>query len=333
MSQIYVSSTFSDLRDHRAAVSKAIRRLGHVDVAMEYYVAEDARPLDRCVRDAGSCDLYVGLFARRYGFCPAGHDRSITELELRAAQGGGIDSLCFLLAEDADWPDVYVERGPGADRLAALRAEIGDRYLSGFFSTPEELAAIASAAIVRNLELGRTPFDAMREHRLMKSWHAKTSLPVERIRAGQALVNMGSARYVAEIKARLLAADANHDVANIAHYLNELQQLAASRRELMPIFLDLLEHDDHNRRYFAVFHLGELALRGVDLAPQILEQLLRCSADPATGIRAQLAHALGKLTSGNRSRPDVKQTLERLLTDEVEEVREQAAQSLRAPKT
>ena len=33
----------------------------------------------------------------------------------------------------------------------------------------------------------------------------------------------------------------------------------------MPIFLDLLEHDDRDRRYFAVFQLGELALRGVDL--------------------------------------------------------------------
>jgi len=82
--KIYVSSTFADLFAHRRALSLAIRRLGHVDIAMEYYVAEDARPLDRCLRDAGSCDLYVGLFARRYGFCPPGEQRSITELEFRA---------------------------------------------------------------------------------------------------------------------------------------------------------------------------------------------------------------------------------------------------------
>ena len=311
----------------------AIRRLGHVDIAMEYYVAEDARPLDRCLRDAGSCDLYLGLFARRYGFCPAGYDRSITELELRASQGSGIDCLCFLLAEDAAWPDVYVEQGPGAEKLAALRAELSDRYLSGFFATPEELAAIASAAIVRNLELGRTPFDAMREHRLMKSWRSPTSSPKERVRAGQALVNMGSPRYVAELKERLLAAEAHQDVASIAHYLAELQRLAASRRELMPIFLDLLEDDDDNRRYFAVFQLGELALRGVELEPSILEQLLRRSTDPSEGVRAQLAHALGKLTSSNRSRPDVTQTLEHLLTDPAQSVREQAEQSLRASKS
>jgi hypothetical protein len=191
MSVIYVSSTFADLRQHREAVSLAIRRLGHVDAAMEYYVAEDARPLDRCLRDARSCDLYVGLFARRYGFCSTGHVRSITELEFRGAKESGVVCLCFLLAEDAAWPDEYIEHGSGADKLAALRAELCDRFLSGFFATPDELAAIASAAIVRNLELGRTPFDAMREHRLMKSWRSSSSLR-ERVRAGQALVNMGS---------------------------------------------------------------------------------------------------------------------------------------------
>ena len=47
MARIYVSSTFSDLEDYRKKVSVAIRRLGHEDIVMEYYIAEDKRPLDR----------------------------------------------------------------------------------------------------------------------------------------------------------------------------------------------------------------------------------------------------------------------------------------------
>jgi HEAT repeat protein len=296
---------------------------------MEYYIAEDVRPLDRCVRDAGSCDLYVGLFARRYGFCPPGEQRSITELEFRAARAAGIDCLCFLLTEDAPWPDEDVARGVGADKLAILRAEVGTSYLCGFFTTPDELAAIASAAIVRNLDLGRAPFDALREHRLMKSWRSANTLPAERVRAAQALVNMGSPRYVAAIKERLLAADAQHDVAGIAHYLDELQRLAASRRELMPIFLDLLEHEDQERRYFATFQLGELALRGARLAPEIVDALLARTADAAPGVRAQVAHTLGKLTPGDRTHAGVVPALERLVKDNSAEVREQAEASLR----
>jgi hypothetical protein len=267
MSTIYVSSTFTDLRAHRKALELAIRRLGHVDIAMEYYIAEDSRPLDRCLRDAGSCDLYVGLFARRYGYCPSGKQRSITELEFRTARAAGIECLCFLLAEDATWPGESVESGAGADKLALLRAELSTQYLCGLFTTPDELAAIASAAIIRNLELGRAPFDAQREHRLMKIWQSAKTLPVERLRAKQVLVNMGSSRYVAAIKEKLLAADERKDVDSIAHYLDELQRLESSRRELMPIFLDLLEHEDVERRYFAAFQLGELGLRNATLSP------------------------------------------------------------------
>lgn len=329
MSTIYVSSTFADLRAHRQALSLAIRRLGHVDIAMEYYLAEDARPLDRCLRDAGACDLYVGLFARRYGFCPPGEQCSITELEFRAARAANTDSLCFLLAEDAPWPDEYVERGSGADKLAALRAELSEHYLCGFFSTPDELAAVASASIVRNLDLGRAPFDAQRENRLIKSWRATNTLSVERVRAAQALVNMGSPRYVAAIKERLLDASAQEDVAGIAHYLDELQRLAASRRELMPIFLDLLEHEDAEKRLFAVFQLGELALRGATLAPSIIDALLARVSDPNASVRAQVAHTLGKLTPSDRAHAGVQPALEQLVKDDSPEVRERAEASLR----
>ena len=328
MSTIYVSSTFVDLREHRRALSLAIRRLGHVDVAMEYYVAEDARPVDRCVLDAASCDLYVGVFARRYGFCPPGEERSITELEFRAARTASVDCLCFLLPEDAPWPDEFVESGSGTEKLAALRSEISVNNLCGLFTTPDELAAVASAAIVRNLDLGQAPLDATREHRLMKTWRSTSTLPAERVRASQALINMGSPRYLAAIKERLLAADAEHDVKGIAHYLDELQRLAGSRRELMPIFLDLLEHEDAQRRWFAAFQLGELGLRGAALAPAIIDALLKRAQDETPRVRAEVAHTLGKLTPGDRARDGVKHAMEQLVKDDSAEVRQRAEESL-----
>jgi hypothetical protein len=102
VARIYVSSTFSDLQDYRKAVSLALRRLGHEDVAMEYYGAEDKRPLDRCLEDAGSCDAYVGIFAWRYGYVPATGNPdqlSITELEYRRAKAAGKACLIFLISE------------------------------------------------------------------------------------------------------------------------------------------------------------------------------------------------------------------------------------------
>ncbi len=324
MSKIYVSSTFVDLTEHRRAVSLAIRRLGHIDVAMEYYVAENLRPVDRSVRDASTCDLYLGIFARRYGYCPPGERCSITELEFRAAREANVDCLCFLVPDsDGDWPAEFTETGDSAGKLAALRAELSERYLSGFFHTPDELAAVASAAIVRNLDLGRAPFDAQREHRLIRSWRDRRSTPVERVRASQALVNMGSPRYAAAIKERVLDADAAN-VADIAAYLDELQRLASSRRELMPIFLDLLTHEQAGRRLFAVFQLGELGLRGKSLMPPIIDAVLRLTSDPDDDVRAELAHTLHKLIPSDRQHPGVAPALAQLTLDPSPQVRRQA---------
>ena len=81
MARVYVSSTFSDLEEYRKRVRTILRRRDHEDVAMEYYGAEDQRPVDKCLNDVENCDLYIGIFALRYGHIPPGYEKSITELE------------------------------------------------------------------------------------------------------------------------------------------------------------------------------------------------------------------------------------------------------------
>jgi hypothetical protein len=151
MARIYVSSTFSDLEEYRAAVGKALRRLGHDDVAMEYYPAGDERPLHRCLSDVESCDLYVGIFAWRYGYIvqennPQG--RSITEFEYRTAQRQGIPCLIFLLSEEAPWPMVKVDKGAASDQIESLRKELRSRHTVSMFTNADELARQVNEAVV-----------------------------------------------------------------------------------------------------------------------------------------------------------------------------------------
>src|SRR3954453_7566538 len=82
--RIYISSTFEDLKEHRRRVYGQLRALRHDVIAMEDYVAADERPLDKCLRDVRESDIYVGLFAWRYGFVPRVRNpkwKSVTELE------------------------------------------------------------------------------------------------------------------------------------------------------------------------------------------------------------------------------------------------------------
>ncbi len=96
MARIFVSSTSKDLEECREKVINVLRRMDdHQDVAMEYFVAEDKRPLEKCLEDVASCDLYIGIFAWRYGYIPDGYDKSMTELEYRKAVNNGKTCLIF----------------------------------------------------------------------------------------------------------------------------------------------------------------------------------------------------------------------------------------------
>ena len=121
MAKIYVSSTYLDLQEYRAHVERVIRRMGHTDVTMEYYVAEDTRPVAKCLADVTACDLYVGIFAWRYGYIPAGQDKSVTEQEYRKAIELGKPCFIFILKDDAPWQPSRIEF-PQIERRAAVSA-------------------------------------------------------------------------------------------------------------------------------------------------------------------------------------------------------------------
>lgn len=99
--RVYVSSTFSDLEAYRAKVNEALRKAGYELVAMEDYPAFDERPLDKCLDDVASCDIYVGILAWRYGYIHAllgefahvANDRELLAIELALRQGAHVLAL------------------------------------------------------------------------------------------------------------------------------------------------------------------------------------------------------------------------------------------------
>ncbi len=183
--KVYISSTQTDLESHRARVAQVLRQIDHVVLHMEDYTAEDSRPLDRCVEHVRTADVYVGIFAWRYGHIPKAYDASetlpqevapgetsITEAEYHAAASVGIPTLIFLLSDSEPWipasMDAHTGDGDSGRRISALRATFSEKHMVGFFTTPENLAnrvmgAIGRQDLSRKLEL-RTlqPVDAHR---------------------------------------------------------------------------------------------------------------------------------------------------------------------------
>ncbi|MFN5997827.1 MAG: DUF4062 domain-containing protein [Paracoccaceae bacterium] len=160
---IYISSTQVDLAEYRAQVAKSLRQTGHTVLQMEEYTAEETRPLDRCVKDVASADLYVGIFAWRYGYVPKPvpglldlppgiipGETSITEAEYLAAEA--IPRLIFLLADSVAWPPTQMDAHTAEDAgktIKRLRADLSEKHLAAFFTSPDHLAREVLSAVRR----------------------------------------------------------------------------------------------------------------------------------------------------------------------------------------
>ena len=154
MSKIYVSSTYVDLRDHRAATIGQLRRMQHAVTAMENYAARDESAAVACTGDVAASDLYVGLFAWRYGHIPKDdnpHSLSVTEQEYQAAVDNEVPRLVFLLDEASSWPPLFLDAhtgdGDAGKRILAFRRRLAEERLANMFTSPDDLAAKVAASV------------------------------------------------------------------------------------------------------------------------------------------------------------------------------------------
>jgi hypothetical protein len=143
--KLYLSSTYKDLKDHRAFVAEYLRKNQHQVIMMEEYVARDQLVEFACQGDVDKCDVYIGIFAWRHGHVPADnnpHGKSVTEMEYAAAEK--ITRLLFLLDDTANWPDEM--RDQDVTKITALRTKL-KKYCAGYFSDAKGLALEVISAL------------------------------------------------------------------------------------------------------------------------------------------------------------------------------------------
>jgi Domain of unknown function (DUF4062) len=64
---VFVSSTYEDLREERAAVQKALLQLHCMPIGMELFGSADEETWDFIKRQIEDCDYYVVIVADKYG--------------------------------------------------------------------------------------------------------------------------------------------------------------------------------------------------------------------------------------------------------------------------
>ncbi|MCB0106098.1 MAG: DUF4062 domain-containing protein, partial [Caldilineaceae bacterium] len=140
----FVSSTFADLKNHRARVIETLRNSGFSVDPMENWTAAVDEPKHFSQDRVQGCDLCVLLIAFRRGHVPEGETRSITQLEHQAAVELGIDVLPFMLDEQAPWPRKFDELDKDPE-LQRWRATLMEHQGVGLFGLEPDTIDIAPA--------------------------------------------------------------------------------------------------------------------------------------------------------------------------------------------
>lgn len=93
--QVFISSTFSDLKDERKKVMQTIMSLDCIPAGMELFPAMDEEQLEFIKRIIDDCDYYILIVGARYGSMDD-DGVSYTEKEYEYALSKGVPVLAFL---------------------------------------------------------------------------------------------------------------------------------------------------------------------------------------------------------------------------------------------
>lgn len=149
--RVFVSSTYKDLIDHRRAVADAMERLGLQLGRMETFGASPQEPRQACLAEIDSSELFIGIYAHRYGYVHTGSAVSITEAEFDHAVKNRRPTFCFCVDEAYPWPEAQVEIEPGRSLLRTFKARIEKLVVRDVFTTPDVLASRAATSVARYL--------------------------------------------------------------------------------------------------------------------------------------------------------------------------------------
>lgn len=150
--QIFISSTYLDLKDERQAVSRAILDLGHIPSGMELFPATNSSQMEYIRKVIDDCDYYVIILGGRYGSVgPEG--LSYTEQEYNYAIQTGLPVLAFIHENVGDLKVKNTDTDEGlkaqlaafkekvrGSRIVKLWSEIGNLQSSVITSLTSEFA-------------------------------------------------------------------------------------------------------------------------------------------------------------------------------------------------
>ena len=149
--QVFVSSTYSDLREERQKVMHTLMDMNCIPVGMEFFPSIDQEQFAYIKRVIDDSDYYVLILGGRYGsLCESGI--SYTEMEFDYAQAKGIPVIAFL---HKDLDSIPLGKSEKEEEKRKLLESFRTKVLSGrlvkFWSSADELCGQVAVSLLQTI--------------------------------------------------------------------------------------------------------------------------------------------------------------------------------------
>ncbi|MEQ8204536.1 MAG: DUF4062 domain-containing protein, partial [Woeseia sp.] len=150
--QVFVSSTFADLKEERRRVIQTLMEMDCIPAGMELFPAADEEQWAFIRRVIDDCDYYLLIIGGRYGsITPDGV--SYTEKEYDYAVEKGMKVLALLHDKPEDIPAGKSELDPTLRaRLNAFREKASTGRLVRFWNRAEDLPGLVALSLSKTIK-------------------------------------------------------------------------------------------------------------------------------------------------------------------------------------
>lgn len=151
--QVFVSSTYADLKEERRRVIQTVMELDCIPAGMELFPAADQDQFEFIKRVIDDCDYYLVIIGGKYGSL-TDTGISYTEQEYDYAVSRGLKVIALLHENPDDIPLGKSEKDPELrERLQAFRDRVARGRLVKFWKNAENLPGLVALSLSNAMKM------------------------------------------------------------------------------------------------------------------------------------------------------------------------------------
>ncbi|PKG77089.1 hypothetical protein CXF80_01425 [Shewanella sp. Actino-trap-3] len=151
--QVFVSSTYADLKEERQHVIQALMEMDCIPAGMELFPAADEEQWEFIKKVIDDCDYYLLVIGGRYG-STTDDGISYTEKEFNYAVEQGLKVVALIHGDPDDIPFGKSEKDPELrEKLLAFKDKVMTGRLVKFWQAGSELPGLVALSLTKTIKM------------------------------------------------------------------------------------------------------------------------------------------------------------------------------------